>query len=99
MLRKPGSSDPRRDNDYKKFRLQVLKRDGYRCQFPGCTSKSRLEVHHIIRWSDNKSLRYNTANGITICRYHHKNYVTNHEKRYQYLFSSIADKNSKKGKQ
>jgi|JI10StandDraft_1071094.scaffolds.fasta_scaffold99460_2 5-methylcytosine-specific restriction endonuclease McrA len=98
MLRKPGSSDPRRDNDYKKFRLQVLKRDGYRCQFPGCGSKRKLQVHHIIRYADSKSNRLNPNNGICLCRNCHK-LITGRERYYQTLFFGIVDKNNKKGKQ
>jgi 5-methylcytosine-specific restriction endonuclease McrA len=35
--------------EYKKLRIRVLERDGWRCQ--ECGSMERLEVHHINRRS------------------------------------------------
>jgi len=31
----------------------------------------RIEVHHILRWSDYPNLRYDVNNGITLCKLHH----------------------------
>ena len=32
---------------YAKTHLEVLERDGWRCQYPGCTVRAGLHVHHI----------------------------------------------------
>ncbi len=33
------------------LRQQVLRRDGYRCTFPGCEARRFLDVHHIKHWA------------------------------------------------
>ena len=58
-------NDKRDSNDYKKWRLAVYKRDGYKCCF--CGSKIRLNAHHIKSWKNYPELRYNLDNGITLC--------------------------------
>jgi hypothetical protein len=59
------------DPEYIKWRKQVFRRDGYKCRMPNCCGK-KLEAHHIDRWVDNPLLRYEVANGITLCKQHHK---------------------------
>lgn len=91
---------PTRDYDdprYKKLRAEVRRRDNYKCQFPGCKCKNRrlLEVHHILRWGDFPSLRYNAENLITICRKHHK-FVTGKEIYYAKMFMQIVQNKKKK---
>ena len=57
------------DPTYKKFRLDVLKRDKFTCQM--CKKrgkKTRLNVHHIMKWSSAASLRFDVDNGITLCK-------------------------------
>ena len=54
--------------EYKTWRLAVFKRDGFRCR--GCGSREKLCAHHIIYWrdtKDNRDLRYDVNNGITLC--------------------------------
>lgn len=36
-----------------------------------CGSQEHLEAHHIVPVSHSESLRYEDANGITLCRMHH----------------------------
>lgn len=50
----------------------VYKRDKFCCQWPGCSKKYGLNAHHIKRWVDCPSLRFNIDNGITLCKRHHK---------------------------
>jgi 5-methylcytosine-specific restriction endonuclease McrA len=59
---------------------EVKERDGYRCAI--CGSTMRPNAHHIIP-RENKLLRHNLHNGITLCPKHHK---------FSYEFS--AHKNS-----
>lgn len=51
---------------------EVRKRDGFRCKQCGESSK-RLHAHHIVSWKENKMLRHEISNGITLCiPCHHK---------------------------
>lgn len=61
----------RKTSDYRKWRLQVLKRDGYTCQMCGQT-KGVLHVHHKQRYRDNIVARTDVDNGITLCEKCHK---------------------------
>lgn len=79
------------DPSYKKFRVNVLKRDKFKCQM--CSSKKRLNVHHIIKWSLASSLRYDTSNGITLCNYCHKS-ISGKEAAYVSYFNEIVRRNS-----
>ena len=57
--------------EYKNWRNTILKRDNYTCQI--CHRKeTRLEVHHIIPYKENKKLALNINNGITVCKDCHK---------------------------
>ncbi|HEX2405409.1 MAG TPA: DUF222 domain-containing protein [Acidimicrobiia bacterium] len=52
----------------RKLRRHVLSRDGG-CTVEGCTSRYRLEVHHVLPWSHGGQT--DTDNLITLCWYHH----------------------------
>ena len=57
------------DSVYKRFRLEVLKRDYFTCKMCKAKGKkTRLNVHHIMKWASAASLRYDVDNGITLCR-------------------------------
>jgi hypothetical protein len=49
-------------------RHSVLHRDGG-CTIDGCTSRYRLEPHHIERWADGGN--HSIGNLTTVCWYHH----------------------------
>jgi len=49
---------------------KIFERDGWRCQAPGCSSRRRLEAHHIIFRSQNGS--DDPDNLITLCHSHHR---------------------------
>jgi 5-methylcytosine-specific restriction endonuclease McrA len=83
------------DDNYKKWRSEVYKRDEYTCQWPNCKGTKHLNAHHIKRWSDYPGLRFNINNGITLCRLHHK-FINGNEDGYAPLFFRIvAGKNEK----
>ncbi len=64
-------------------------RDGFKCQYPGCKrKKGYIQAHHIKRWADYPLLRYETKNGISLCRYHH-NKINAKEEYYEKLFHTI----------
>lgn len=52
--------------EYKIWRSSVFERDRYKCQ--KCGKGGYLEAHHIKSWATNPELRYDTSNGITLCR-------------------------------
>ena len=56
------------DPEYVKWREIIRKRDGCVCQMPKCNSSIAIKVHHIIRWVDAPSLRFEPRNGICLCR-------------------------------
>lgn len=63
--------------DYRNWRKSVFERDFYTCQCCGKRNGKgngyiRLEAHHIVNWKNNKKLRYEINNGITLCQYCHK---------------------------
>jgi hypothetical protein len=59
---------------------------------PNCKKKKRLNVHHIERWADAASLRYETFNMITLCRTCHDS-IKDKESHYVPLFMDIVRKN------
>ncbi len=89
------------DRDYKepryhKWRIRVLKRDKYACAWcnkkpPGRSKTQNLHAHHIKKWADYPTLRYELSNGVTLCNACHKK-VNGHEEEYENLFKSIIEK-------
>lgn len=55
---------------YSKWRNDVYKRDRYTCQI--CSSKKKINAHHIVRWVDSIELRFDLSNGVTLCENCHK---------------------------
>lgn len=77
------------DPDYREWRKKVRARDEHKCQFPNCTSRKNLQVHHILKWQDYPGLRFHPQNGITLCRLHHK-MITGNEEHYVKLLGDIV---------
>lgn len=78
------------DPEYEAFRKEVLKRDRYKCQMPDCGSRKKLHVHHIKPWSKAAALRYDTLNGITLCKACHES-ITGKETHYEVVFTEIIN--------
>lgn len=78
----------RRSLLYDEFRAKVLRRDNYRCQMPGCSKNTRLQVHHIKRYADAHYLRFDASNGITLCYTCHQS-IKNKERHFEQLFRDI----------
>lgn len=51
---------------YRGWRDAVLQRDGHRCAQCGA-SNVRLHAHHVKGWTRFPSLRFDVANGLTLC--------------------------------
>lgn len=81
------------DPVYKEWRISIYKRDRFMCQMPNCKCKTRLQAHHIHRWSSASSLRYDINNGITLCRKCHDS-IKDKEHLYASLFMEIIRKNA-----
>jgi hypothetical protein len=50
-------------------RNRVLQRDGHRCVIAGCNSRTRLQPHHLVPYSQGGT--HDLENLITVCWYHH----------------------------
>ena len=61
---RPGSTTA-----WRKLRAQVLARDHYQCQRPGCGARDQLEVHHVRPVSAGGT--DTPENLLTLCTTHH----------------------------
>ena len=61
------------------LRRAIIHRDGNTCTGEGCPSNHRLQVHHIIPWSQGGTT--NPDNLITLCWYHHQ--IVVHQRGFQ----------------
>jgi hypothetical protein len=61
---------------YSKTHRRVLERDGYRCQYPGCSSRMNLHVHHVEYRSRSgtkgKPASNSEENLVCTCHVHHR---------------------------
>ncbi len=74
---------------YVKWRKDVYTRDGHKCRWPGCKSKSRkINAHHIKKWASFPLLRFIISNGITLCWDHH-DFIKGKEDQYEKFFHEI----------
>jgi hypothetical protein len=61
------------------LRHAILRRDGNRCAIDGCDSRNRLQIHHIVPWSQGG--RTDPGNLITVCWFHH--HIAIHQHRLE----------------
>lgn len=61
----------RNDTAYKEWRMNVWKRDNFKCKMENDDCDGSIIAHHILPWRDYVELRYNINNGITLCHFHH----------------------------
>ena len=61
----------RNDSMYADWRLNVYRRDNYKCKINNEECNGRIEAHHILCWREYSELRYTINNGITLCQTHH----------------------------
>jgi predicted restriction endonuclease len=83
------------DPQYKKWRTSVYKRDKFKCQWPHCQLKMKLNAHHIKNWAQFPGLRFEVSNGITLCKYHH-DLIKGMEEIYASTFLKIISYNNEK---
>ena len=70
-LKKYVGSEEKRSQEYRFWRKQVKERDDFVCRIADNNCDGRLEVHHILSWSEFPELRFKINNGITLCQAHH----------------------------
>lgn len=58
--------------DYQEWRNNVFERDNYICQHCGYDKGNIIEAHHIKLFKKYKELRFVVDNGITLCKYCHR---------------------------
>jgi hypothetical protein len=61
----------RNDMAYKEWRMNVWKRDNFKCKMENDDCDGSIIAHHILPWRDYVELRYDINNGITLCHFHH----------------------------
>jgi 5-methylcytosine-specific restriction endonuclease McrA len=83
-----ANRDYETDAQYREFRKKVRARDRFKCKM--CQSKEKLQVHHIIRWTDSPWLRYDVTNGITLCKECH-NSIKGSEHIWASYLSKLID--------
>lgn len=60
------NANNRNSKRYYLWQLNVFEKDNYCCQ--RCGINKELCAHHVIKWNDNKDLRFEVTNGLTLCR-------------------------------
>lgn len=78
----------RNDMAYKEWRLNVWRRDNFKCKINNEECDGSIEAHHILSWKDFEELRYNINNGITLCHAHHPRKRIE-EKRLEPIFQEL----------
>lgn len=73
--------------EYRVWRDAILKRDKYKCKM--CGTRETVQVHHIFRWADWPQHRYETWNGIALCKHHHPLKKAD-EQRYAIFFHRLT---------
>lgn len=79
------------DPAYKKWRLDVYRRDKFTCRWPNCGSKKQIRAHHIRTWAAHPHLRFVILNGITLCKIHH-DLIHGNEDDYIRMFMELVRK-------
>lgn len=52
---------------YKEWRRAVFQRDAHTCRRCGAGWRTWIHADHVVAWADDPSLRYDVANGLTLC--------------------------------
>jgi hypothetical protein len=58
--------------EYKAWRVAVFARDGYSCQRCGDARGGNLHAHHVKPFATHPELRFDVANGLTLCELCHE---------------------------
>jgi|ETNvirnome_2_300_1030623.scaffolds.fasta_scaffold06917_2 hypothetical protein len=89
-LQKYGDDNKdRRSTAYNYWRKQIKECDNCKCKINNQDCKGRLEVHHILGYTEHPELRYDINNGITLCHFHHPK-MREEEKRLISTFKELV---------
>lgn len=77
--------------EWDKKRTEILIRDNFTCQIPGCLRKASLHVHHRL-YLGIKAWEYPNDLLVTLCDSHHKQYHDNVEELEQKLCDTLKMK-------
>jgi 5-methylcytosine-specific restriction endonuclease McrA len=64
---------------YKKWVKDIYKRDNYVCVL--CSNKKKINAHHIEGYAENKELRLEVNNGVTLCQTCHNKFHKKYSKK------------------
>jgi len=67
---------------------EVILRDGFTCQFPGCGQNHNLDAAHIVSRRANRDLALFVPNGVTLCRPHH-DYLHQHPQEWRAFIALV----------
>lgn len=79
-----GRERDRNMPEYIEWRKQVYIRDNYTCQACGASGMGNLNAHHIKQWAHHPDVRFDIANGVTLCddchakQHPHLNFMRHH---------------------
>lgn len=88
-LKRYEGSEERRSPSYKEWRKRVCNRDLWKCKIDNLECSGRLEVHHILGFTDHPELKYDINNGICLCHFHHPR-MREEEKRLVSFFKELV---------
>lgn len=77
-------SEQLKDPCWQKKRLEVMQRDGFRCQH--CLSEDReLQIHHLVYHKGAKAWEYDNNELVTLCRRCHEIETEENSETYDYF--------------
>lgn len=79
----------RRSSAYRYWRLEVYKRDNFKCKINNSGCDGKIQAHHILSWKEYPELHYSINNGISLCQAHHPRKRAE-EKRLIPLFQELV---------
>ncbi len=87
----PTSREIRESPEYRAWRIAVLKRDKFKCQW--CEATTDLEVDHIYPLAYFPELALEVTNGRVLCNFHHKQTFTygSKGKNYKEIWEQIRN--------
>lgn len=91
LQRYGDAQNDRRSSAYHAWRHQVKIRDNFVCKMNNQDCKGRLEVHHILSYTNYPELRFDINNGIALCNFHHPR-KKEEEKRLSPYFQELITK-------
>lgn len=84
---KGGIENSRVGKYWEIWRRLLLKRDNKQCQI--CSSREKLQAHHIFKISESPELQFDLGNGIILCKKCHLNILGKEEEKQDNLFLLI----------